>query len=375
MGWKIPLFKIYWDQADIDAVDRVIRSGMNWSSGDTIVQFEKQIAEYYNVPYCLTFNSGTSALHANLIACDLKPGDEIIVPSFTFIATANAARFVGAKPVFADIENDTFGLDPNDVLEKITDKTRAILPIHFGGAPCKIEELREIADDHKLILIEDSAEAMGTRIRGKLAGTFGDSAVLSFCQNKIITTGEGGAIVTQSKQLYEKMKLIRSHGRLETADYFNTTAVMDYITLGYNFRMPTLNAALGISQLNKIGTIISQRHDSAEYYNKKIKSINSGLKIPKVSMDNFHVYQLFSVIADRRDEFMKFMEREGIMTKIYFSPVHLTQYYKDILKYRSKLPVTEKIADSIISLPFYTGISHSDIDIIVNSISTFYKGE
>jgi dTDP-4-amino-4,6-dideoxygalactose transaminase len=309
------------------------------------------------------------------MACDLKPGDEIIVPSFTFIATANAARFVGAKPVFADIENDTFGLDPNDVLEKITDKTRAILPIHFGGAPCKIEELREIADDHKLILIEDSAEAMGTRISGKLAGTFGDSAVLSFCQNKIITTGEGGAIVTQSKQLYEKMKLIRSHGRLETADYFNTTAVMDYVTLGYNFRMPTLNAALGISQLNKIGTIISQRRDSAEYYNKKIKSIHSGLKIPKVSVDNFHVYQLFSVIAEKRDEFMKFMEREGIMTKIYFSPVHLTHYYKDILKYRCRLPVTEKVADSIISLPFYTGISRSEIDIIVNSIATFYKGE
>ena len=373
MTWKIPLFKIYWDEEDITAVDSIIRSGMSWSSGDAVDQFEKQIAEYYDVPYCLTFNSGTSALHANLMACDFKKGDEIIVPSFTFIATANAALFVGAKPVFADIEKASFGLDPNDVLEKITNKTRAILPIHFGGAPCKIEELREIANDNNLMLIEDTAEAMGTRIKGKLAGTFGDSAVLSFCQNKIITTGEGGAIVTRSRQLYEKMKLIRSHGRLETADYFNTTEVMDYIALGYNFRMPTLNAALGISQLKKIGTIISQRRHSAEYYNKKIKSIHSGLKIPKVSVNNVHVYQLFSVIADNRDALMKFMEREGIMTKIYFSPVHLTHYYKDVLKYRKKHPVTEKVADSIISLPFYTGISPSEIDIVVNSISDFYQ--
>ena len=170
----------------------------------------------------LTFNSGTSALHALLLSYGIGPGDEVIVPSFTFIATANAPKFVGAKPVFADIEDITFGLDPRAVEAKITPKTKAIIPVHYGGFPCKIRELKKIADDHGIMLIEDAAEAFGASVKGKMVGTFGDSAIMSFCQNKIITTGEGGAVVTDNKELYERMKLIRSHGRPDTVDYFST---------------------------------------------------------------------------------------------------------------------------------------------------------
>ena len=220
MTWKIPLFKIYWDEDDVEAVTESIRAGMNWATGPNVAKFEESIASYVGTEYAVTFNSGTSAMHAALLSHGIKEGDEVIVPSFTFIATANVPLFVGAKPVFADIEEDTFGLDPEDVKEKITEKTKAIIPIHYGGCPCKIRELKEIAQDHDLILIEDAAESFGAKVKDEKVGTFGDSAMLSFCQNKIITTGEGGVIVTNSEEIYEKLKLIRSHGRWETQDYF-----------------------------------------------------------------------------------------------------------------------------------------------------------
>lgn len=215
MSMKIPLFKIYWDEDDIKNVDNEIRSGMNWAVGPQVEEFEEKINEEIGTKYAITFNSGTSALYSLFIAYNISKGDEVIVPSFSYIATANAPLFVGAKPVFSDIETETLGLDPEYVNELITDKTRAILPIHYGGCPCKIRELKEIAEDHDLLLIEDAAEAMGAKIGDKHVGCFGDSGILSFCQNKIITTGEGGAVVTDSQKIYEKLNLIRSHGRLE----------------------------------------------------------------------------------------------------------------------------------------------------------------
>jgi len=372
MKWKIPLFKMYWDEDDVDSVSESIRSGMNWAVGENVQKFETGIADYIGTKYCLTFNSGTSATHAALIAHGIKPEDEIIVPSFTFISTANAPQFVGAKPVFADIEKETYGLDPEDVNEKITDKTRAIIPVHYGGCPCKIKELREIADDNDLLLIEDAAEAFGAAIKEKKAGTFGDSAMMSFCQNKIIATGDGGAVITNSRDLYEKMKLIRSHGRLETADYFSTTAVMDYITLGYNFRMSNITAALGLSQLRKVEKIINMRRMDAEYYIKNLRGIH-GLYCNDVPEDYFHVYQLFSILAEERDSLIKYLEGKGVMTKVYFPPVHKTHFYQSKLKYNCELPITDYISNNIISLPFYPGISHKEMDYVIESLKEFYE--
>ncbi|UUX92255.1 DegT/DnrJ/EryC1/StrS family aminotransferase [Methanoplanus endosymbiosus] len=371
MTWKIPLFKMYWDEDDVTSVSDAIRSGMNWAVGENVSKFEEEIADYIGTKYCLTFNSGTSATHAALIAHGIGKDDEVIVPSFTFISTANSPQFVGAKPIFADIEEKTFGLDPEDVVEKISPKTKAIMPVHYGGCPCLIRELREIADDNNLILIEDAAEAFGAAIGDKKVGTFGDSAMLSFCQNKVLTTGEGGAIVTDSRDLYEKMKLIRSHGRLETADYFSTNAVMDYVTLGYNFRMSNITAALGLSQLRKAEKIISMRRSDAEYYLNRLSQI-SGIEIPDLPDDYYHVYQLFSVIAKERDSLIKFLEDKGIMSKIYFTPVHKTHFYQSKLKYKCELPVTDRISENIISLPFYPGISRDDIDRVISSIKEFY---
>jgi perosamine synthetase len=368
----IPLFKIYWDNEDLESVKREIESGMNWAVGSNIDKFEKLIAEYVGTDYATVFNSGTSALHSVLLAHGIGKGDEVIVPSFTFIATANAPLFVGAKPVFVDIEEDTFGLDPESVLENITDKTKAILPIHYGGCPCKIKELKEIADDHDLILIEDAAEALGARIGDKKVGTFGDSAILSFCQNKVITTGEGGAIVTDSKEIYDKLSLIRSHGRLETADYFTSADLFDYIDLGYNFRMSNIVAALGISQIKKVDEIIEMRRERSRYLTNNLMSENEFIKPILPPKDYYHVYQLYTVIANRRDELIKYLKDNGIITKIYFDPVHLTHFYKDKLKYRCELPVTENVAKKVITLPMFPDIKKEELDYITEEISNFY---
>jgi dTDP-4-amino-4,6-dideoxygalactose transaminase len=325
------------------------------------------IADYIGTDYCLTFNSGTSALHATLLAYGIGHGDEVIVPSFTFIATANAPKFVGATPVFCDIEDVTFGLDPSDVEAKITAKTKAIIPIHYGGSPCQIRKLKEIADEHGLLLIEDAAEAFGARVGNRKVGTFGDSAILSFCQNKIITTGEGGAVVTSNRDLYETMKLIRSHGRPDTVDYFSTTEVLDYISLGYNFRMSSMTAALGISQLHKVERIIAQRRADAEYYRSGLVSVPN-LSVPHEVAGTFPVYQLFSIQSRKRDALVKYLEKEGIMTKIYFPPVHKTHYYQNVLGYSCSLPVTDRVSGEIVSLPFYPGIKKDDMDSVIRAI-------
>lgn len=363
---------MYWDEEDIRLVDEAIRSGMQWAAGPKIAEFEQGIAEYIGSKYCLAFNSGTSALHAALIAYGIGKGDEVIVPSFTFIATANAPQFVGALPVFADIEEQTYGINPDDVLKKITKNTRAIIPVHYGGCPCNITALRDIAEDHNLILVEDAAEAFGAKIGNRKVGTFGDSGMFSFCQNKIITTGEGGAMVTDSRDLYERMKLIRSHGRLETCDYFSTSTVMDYVSIGYNLRMSNITAALGIAQLKKVEKIIQIRREDASRYINNLNKTVPEIIIPKIPPVYFHVYQLFSVIAPDRDNLIKYLDAQSIMSKIYFSPVHLTDFYKNTLNYRCTLPVTEKVAGSIISLPFYPGIPSGDIDNVVGAIREFY---
>jgi len=373
LSWKIPLFKIYWDESDVENVSNCIKSGMYWAEGPVIQEFEALIADYIGTKYCVTFNSGTSAQHAALLASGIGEGDEVIVPSFTFISTANSALFVGAKPVFADIEEQTFGLDPNSVLENISSKTRAIMPVHYGGCPCKIKELREIADDYGLTLIEDAAEAFGAEINGKKVGSFGDTSMLSFCQNKVITTGEGGALVTDSEEIYQKLKLLRSHGRADNAHYFSSTQASDYITLGYNFRMSSLTASLGISQIQKTSEIIRMRRERAVYFTSRLKKeVGNKVHFSEIPDSYFNVYQLYTVLVDKRDELMGYLADRGIMTKVYFSPVHKTYFYQNVLGYECKLPVTEKLAENVLTLPMHPCLTFDEIDCVVNEIKNFY---
>jgi len=375
MDWSIPLFKIYWDEQDVGKVSEAIRRGMYWATGPDVQEFEARIAQYVGTSYAVTFNSGTSALHAVLVACGIGREDEVIVPSFTFIATANAPLFVGAKPVFAEVEEKTYGLDPEDVERKITPKTKAIMPVHYGGSPCLIEEVKQIANKHNLLLIEDAAESLGASVDGKKVGSFGDAAMFSFCAPKIITMGEGGAVVTNSRDVYENLKLVRSHGRVETSDYFSTSEHLEYVTLGYNFRMSNITAALGIAQLEKIDKIIQMRREKAAYMTQKLSAI-SQITLPAVLDNFFHLYQMYTirVRGEKRDDLMKYLNYRGIGAKVYFDPVHLTQFYREKFGYSGgELPLTEKLSQQVLTLPMYPTLTEDEINYIADEVAVFFS--
>lgn len=351
---KINLFKINWDNSDIKAVNDVIKRGKDWAMGKEIGELENAVSKYVGVKYGVAFNSGTSALHALMLAYGIGPYDEVIVPSFTFIATANCVLFVGTKPVFADIEGEYYGLDPLDVLNKITPKTKAIIAVHYGGCPCRIKELKAIAKKAKILLIEDACESLGAKLNGKMIGSFGDSSVFSFCQNKIITGGEGGMVVTNNKKLAEKLRQIRNHGKIKE----------QYVSLGYNFRMPTILAALILSQFKRIEKIIQKRIANAEYLNKKITHIEI-----KASEDLRDVFQLYTIrFCKNRDKRKKELEKAGIQTKIYFEPIHLTPFYKSFGYREGSLPVTEQISKEVLTLPMYPDLNRKEMDFIATKI-------
>mgnify|MGYP006411844567 CR=1 FL=1 len=373
MKWKIPLYKVDWNQEDIRLVTNVIKRGMDWAIGPEIEEFEKLLANYHESKYCVTFNSGTSAGHAALLSLNLKPSSEVIIPSFTFISTANWPLMVGANPIFSEIEEETLGMDSSNLNSIISKKSKVIMPIHYGGNPCKITEIKRFAKEQKLTLIEDCAESIGATIGKRKTGTYGDLSILSFAGNKVLTTGEGGAIITNSKQIYEKLKLIRSHGRQINSNYFQTNETPNYISLGYNWRMSSMTAALGISQLSKLDKLISKRKKNAQYLSSKLNK-HSKVILPFNYKNHKSIFQLFSirVIDNLRDDLIEFLTSKGIMSKIFFEPVHLTQFYSKNKK-KISLPTTEKISQQILTLPMYPSLTKHDMNFISDSIDEFME--
>ncbi|HLD72396.1 MAG TPA: DegT/DnrJ/EryC1/StrS family aminotransferase, partial [Candidatus Nanoarchaeia archaeon] len=349
MEWKIPLFSTYFDQDDLDAVNKVIKRGTYWATGPEIEQLEKKTAEYIGTKHALSFNSGTSALHCLLLAYNLK-GSEVIVPSFSFIATANAVVLAGATPIFAESEEETFGLDFEDVKKRITPKTKAIIPLHYGGCVSRdIKKIQELCFQNNLLLLDDAAESLGAGINGEKVGSFSDASMFSLCQNKIISAGEGGLVVTSNTKVYEKMKLLRSHGRFEkeNTDYFSSIDEPDYLELGYNFRLPTMSAALALSQLNKIKTLIELRQKNAAYFNQSFKDIPEITRpLPPSGFDHF--YQMYTIILPDetiRNQLQQFLITKGIQTRPYFHPIHLKTFYSRNYGYsEGNYPRTEQLA-------------------------------
>jgi perosamine synthetase len=379
MNYQIPLFKMHWTEKDVEAVSAVLRRGTQWAAGPEIEEFEKALAQFHGKKYALTFNSGTSALIAMYKSIGVE-GKEVIVPSFTFIATANAVILAGGIPVFAESEEETLGLDAEDVKKKITKNTTAIVALHYGGGVSRdIEKLQKIAAENNLILLEDNAHSLGVRKKGIMCGTFGEAAVLSFCQNKLITTGEGGAVITDSQRLYEKMKLIRSHGRVENSgnDYFSTIGESQYVEVGYNLRMPTMNAALGMSQLENFTTIIEKRLAIAKKINSELSKILE-VKVPRPLPYADHFYQMYTIMLKdqkTRDELQQYLFKKGIMAKVYYSPAHLTSLYRTEYRYREgSLPQTEKISREALTLPIYPTMSEEEREHCTNSIREFFDG-
>lgn len=373
-SWKIPLYKIHTDKEDLNSISRVIKRGTDWALGKEIPELEEQISKYVGSRYCVAFNSGTSALHGSLIACGVNRDDSVLVPSFTFIATSNSVLMTGAKPKFVDIEEKNLGMDPDLIPSLITKNTKAIIPVHYAGLPCKINEIQQHAKKYNLFLIEDAAEALGSKIKNRMAGTFGDMAIFSFAGNKVLTTGEGGCITTDSKKLYEKLKLIRSHGRVDKQNYFSSNQKPVYAILGYNWRMSSITAALAISQLSKIEKLINLRRKNASYYSNRLQKY-SYIQTPNDSTIFRNSYQLYSIRLKnnlQRDKLMKFLTKKGIMTKVFFYPIHRTTFYKK-MKLNSKLPITEKISNQILSLPMYPGLLHEELEFICDSIDEFME--
>jgi perosamine synthetase len=374
--WKIPMYKIFTDDEDVNLITNIVRRGNNWALGPEIEEFENKLADYVGVDYCLTLNSGTSALHASLLSSNIGNSDEVLVPSFSFISTANAALFVDSKPIFVDIEEETFGIDPKLIEQNISTKTKAIIPMDYGGQSCKIFEIKEKADQNNLVLIEDAAESLGSKINGSKVGSVADIAIFSFCGNKVITTGEGGAIVTNSKEKFEKIKLIRSHGRVDDGNYFSNPNIAKYYDIGYNWRMSSLTAALGISQLNKLERIISMRQKNAEYISARISKWNQ-IKTPKSSNENQNIFQMYTIrLSEKiiRDKLQKFLLQKKIFSKIYFTPIHLSKFYMEkVGTQKGDLPITEKISDQVLTLPLYPNMEKNEMDYVIESINEFFE--
>ena len=373
MRWKVPLYKILVEKDDLLNISKVIERGMYWAEGPEIEEFEKTLAEYLGVNYCVAMNSGTSALHATMLAYNIKENDKILVPSFAFVSTANAALMVNAKPKFVDIETDTYGMDPKILEKSISKKSKIIMPIHYSGLPCQIDKIRSIARKNNQLLVEDSAESLGAKINSKKVGTFGNASIFSFAGNKVLTTGEGGAVTTNSSKLHKKFKLIRSHGR-KIGNYFLSTKKPEYVQLGYNWRMSSIAAAIGLSQLNKIEKLISLRRKNAKILNSHLKKIQD-ISLPPEPENYKHVFQLYSILTPNqsvRNQLQKHLSAQGIMSKVFFYPVHLTSYHKK-LKNTNSLKTTENISRRILSLPMYPNMKKEEIQLVYEAITEFFE--
>lgn len=374
--WILPLYKIYSDEEDLSLISQVIKRGHSWAIGPEIEEFENEICKVVGVDYCACLNSGTSALHAVLLANGVGDSHEVIVPSFSFISTANSVLFVKSKPVFADIEDVTLGLDPKSVLEKISSSTRAIMPMDYAGQSCKILELKKIAEEKKILLIEDAAEGLGASINGKMVGSQSDASIFSFCGNKVLTTGEGGAIVTNSKEIFEKIKLIRSHGRVDSINYFNNPSQNEYIDIGYNWRMSSLTASLGISQIQKLSKIIKMRQENAEFISSRLSKFEKIL-VPQIPKNSNHIFQMYTIrLSEKkiRDDLHNFLTSKRIFSKVYFQPIHLTTFYKNQLgTEKGDLPKTEEVSEQVLTLPLYPNMTFEEKEFLTDTISEFFE--
>ena len=374
--WKLPLYKIYTDDEDVNLITKIIKRGSNWAIGPEIEEFENAISNYVGVDYCTVLNSGTSSLHATLLAFGLGNGDEILVPSFSFVSTANSVLFVNATPSFVDIEEKTFGLNPELIKEKISSSTKAIIPMDYGGMSCQISEIKKHAENNDLLLIEDCAESLGSSINGKKVGSISDAAIFSFCGNKVLTTGEGGAVVTNSRDIHDKIKLIRSHGRLDQTNYFENPSSSQYLALGYNWRMSSITAALGLTQLNKLEKIIKMRKNIASYLSSKLSKF-SQIKVPTPPNGYDHIYQMFTIrLPDRniRNSLHDFLTSRRIFSKVYFTPIHTTSFYQQKFSIdNNSLPITEKISNQVLTLPLYPNMTMEEKDLLVQTISEFFE--
>ena len=370
----VPFYQPWITNQDEKAISEALKS--RWLTGGPLAaDFEKKFAEYMGVKCAVSVNSCTAALHLAMRVLNIKSGDEVVVPDLTFAATANAALFVGATPVFADIDEKTFNISPNDVLNKITPKTKAIIPVHYGGQPCDMTELIEIAQDYKLHIVEDCAHSLGAKYDGKQTGSFGVFGCFSFYPTKIITTLEGGMITTNDENLAKKLQVLREHGMSKSAIDRESEAswYYDVVDLGYNYRLNELQSALGISQLERVENGIKMRMEAARYYGERLNL--NGIVTPYEAAGRSHIYHLYVIKVDKdkfgltRDELFKKLSADKVGVSLHYTPLHKLSFYKKFLNSTTnKFPVAEQIYQQILSLPLYPTMTKNDVDYVVDSI-------
>jgi perosamine synthetase len=369
------------DEAEIESVVDTLRSG--WlTTGPKVRQFEEDFANYVGCRHAVAVNSGTAALHLALEAIGIQEGDEVLVPTMTFGATAEVVLYFKAKPVLVDCRPDTLNVDPGQIEKAITSKTKAMIPVHIGGQPCDMDRILEIARERNLKVIEDAAHALPTRYQGKMVGTIGDITCFSFYATKTITTGEGGMATTENPEWAERMRIMSLHGISHDAWKRYTAEGSWYYEIvypGYKYNLTDVAAALGIQQLKKADRFWEQRQRCATWYNEGFRDVPE-ITVPHVMQEVQHAWHLYVIqlnleqLRINRREFVELLKRENIGTSVHFIPLHLHPYYRDTFRYRPEdFPTASAVFERIISLPIYPKMNQADVQRVIETVRTLAK--
>lgn len=384
---NIPFHKTHISNDEIEAVIEALKSG--WTTmGPKTVEFERLFAEYifkdvnspivYNTQFlqAVSLNSATAALHLSLKAIGLKEGDEVIVPTNTFVATAEVVTYFNAKPVLCDIEYDTHNMDVKKLENLITEKTKAIIPVHFAGQPCDMDEITSIAKRHGLKVIEDAAHALPSMYKGKKIGLISDITCFSFYATKTLSTGEGGMAVTNNSDYAKKIRINRLHGISKDAwDRYSEKGSWYYevVDNGNKYNTTDLNAALGIEHLKKLESMRDKRKKIAQMYDNAFEKIDD-IVTPYIKEDRETSWHLYVIKVKQRDKVIEELKKQGINTSVHFIPIHKHPYYKDTYLYKNdEYPIANKVFEESISLPIYPDMSNEDVEYVINSLIDIIK--
>ena len=374
---RVPFFVPDISESDKLAVMNALNSRM-LTDGPQLRKFEREFAKYTGSKYAVGVSNGTAALHLALKALGLKKGDEVIIPNITFVATANSVLLTGATPVLADVNYDDMNISLDSIKQNITSKTKAILPVHIAGKICKMTQIKKIAKKNNLLLIEDCAHAIGTKLNNKHAGTFGSIGCFSFYPTKNFTTIEGGMVITNSKRIAEYVTSARSHGLTRSlADRYSKGKPWDYdiINPGFNYRLDEIRASLGLSQLKRINSLNSKRFLASKYYSKQLEEI-PGIITPKIFRNKEHTYHLYIIrikneFGQNRDVVFKELKKVGIHVSLHYKPLHRFSAYKNLTKTYGRLDNSEQIYKESLSLPLYPSISKKQQDLVIHNIEKY----
>ena len=370
--WRIPLSDIFVDDEIVTAVTKTVASGW-WSAGPTVEEFEQTFAAFCGARHAIALSSGTAALHLALLACECGPGDEVILPSLNFVAAANAVGHAGATPVFCDIRGvGDLNLDPADVESAISPRTKAILVLHYGGFPCDMAAVTEIAGRHDLAIIEDAAHAPGATWRGPMCGTIGRVGCFSFFSNKNLAIGEGGMVVTDDPELAQRMRLLHSHGMTTlTWDRHRGHAhTYDVIEQGFNYRLDEVRAAVGLVQLHRLKASNAARAQIAARYRELLEGVE-GLVVPFGKGPDSSSHHLAVVVLPEgvsRERVQEFMRERGIQTSVHYPPIHRFSAYANGAGARRELPNTDTIAGRLLTLPLYPHLQDAQVEAVAGAL-------